>query len=181
MVDLALIAYSLIAAISTAIVIVLVTNRGAWMPIIGSLVSRVSYAWSDTVERGRAQKARRDRLYGYDPISSSDGADTSRAGASTGAGLVVPPQQHQVAPELVPTFDLLKAYLTDHTLTDDEAIELLALARRSSGDDLVSANKIRDIVGGNEGKVKAHVAAFRKPRLKPRSADRLDRPANGWS
>jgi hypothetical protein len=114
-------------------------------------------------------------------IMSNDGAGDDFDGAGIGAGVVVPPQQHQSALELVPNFQAVKTYLTDHTLTDEEAIELLALARRSSGDDLLSANKIRDIVGGNEGKVKAHVAAHRKPRPKPRPADRLTRPANGWN
>lgn len=102
-------------------------------------------------------------------------------GAGTGSHVVVPAQQHQVASELVPDFLMVKDYLTEHTLTDEEAIELLALARRSNGDDLISANKIRDIVGGNEGKVKAHVAAHRKPRPKPRQAARIERPVNGWN
>lgn len=113
-------------------------------------------------------------------ITSMSGAEGDWAGSGTDAGVVVPGQQHQVAPELVPSFEAIKQYLTDHTLTDDEAIELLALARRSSGDDLISANKIRDIVGGNEGKVKAHVAAHRRPRPKPKGSPRLDRPPNGW-
>lgn len=111
----------------------------------------------------------------------SDGAEDDYAGAGTGADWAVPPQQHQAASELVPDFLMVKDYLTDHTLTDEEAIELLALARRSNGDDLISANKIRDIVGGNEAKVKAHVAAHRKPRPKPRAIARIERPVNGWN
>lgn len=113
-------------------------------------------------------------------ITSRGGAEDEYDGAGTEAAIVVPAQQHQAALELVPDFETIKSYLTDHTLTDEQAIELLALARRSTGDDLLSANKIRDIVGGNEGKVKAHVAAHRKPRPKPKAAQRLERPAGGW-
>lgn len=121
------------------------------------------------------------RRYVAVKIADMGGAEDDMLGAGIGAGVVVPPRQHQAASELVPDFSSVKAYLTEHTLTDDEAIELLALARRSSGDDLISANKIRDIVGGNEAKVKAHVAAHRKPRPKPRPPTRIDRPVNGWN
>jgi hypothetical protein len=140
------------------------------------IVSIVSGQWRTSLERARAQKARRDRLYGY--VESGFAEDDP--GADTDADWAVLPRQHQAASELVPDFSTIKAYLIDHTLTDDEAIELLALARRSSGDDLLSANKIRDIVGGNEGKVKARVAAHRKPRPRPKGAPRLERPAKGW-
>ena len=102
------------------------------------------------------------------------------AGAGTGSVSVVLGQQHQAASELVPNFEVIKLYLTDHALTDDEAVILLALIRRTDGNDLLSANKIRDIVGGNEGKVKAKVAAHRRPRPRPKVADSLKRPANGW-
>lgn len=116
------------------------------------------------------------------PMSSGKGgARDDLSGAGTSSSVVVPAQQHQAASELVPDFLMVKDYLTDHTLTDEEAIELLALARRSNGDDLISANKIRDIVGGNESKVKAHVAAHRKPRPKPRQVARIERPVNGWN
>ena len=127
------------------------------------------------------------------PMSSDEAEPAPRAparvsgargdlfGAGIGADWAVPQQQHQAASELVPNFEAVKSYLAEHTLTDDEAIELLALARRSSGDDLISANKIRDIVGGNEAKVKAHVAAHRKPRPKPRAPTHIERPAKGWS
>lgn len=121
------------------------------------------------------------RRYVMVKIADWDGSEDNDPGAGASAVIVVPSQQHQVAPELVPTFEVVKAYLTDRTLTDDEAIELLALARRSNGDDLLSANKIRDIVGGNEGKVKAHVAAHRKPRPKPKTITRIERPVGGWN
>src|SRR4051812_40053593 len=78
-------------------------------------------------------------------IAAENGSDELDRGAGIGAAVAVLGQQHQVALELVPNFEMVKGYLTDHTLTDEEAIELLALARRSSGDDLLSANKIRDI------------------------------------
>jgi len=114
-------------------------------------------------------------------ITSSSGAEEDTAGSSTNSEIVVPQQQHQAAPELMLDFSTIKSYLTDHTLTDEQAIELLALARRSDGNDLLSANKIRDIVGGNEGKVKAHVAALRpKPAMAHRPGIPLKRPANGW-
>lgn len=113
-------------------------------------------------------------------VTSTSGAEDDGADASTNAGVLVPGQQHQAASELVSSFEAIKSYLTDHTLTDDEAIVILALIRRQDGNDLLSANKIREIVGGNEGRVKAHVAAHRKPRPRPKVAARIERPANGW-
>lgn len=110
-----------------------------------------------------------------------NGAEYSSPGAGTGSAIVVPQQQHQAASELVSSFETVKDYLTDHTLTDDEMVVLLALIRRADGNDLLSANKIREVVGGNEGRVKAQVAAHRKPRPRPRTHGApLKRPANGW-
>jgi len=117
----------------------------------------------------------------YFVVMSNGGSEDDDDDAGTDAEDVVPGQQHQAEPELVLNFEAIKAYLTDHTLTDDEAVVLLALVRRADGNDLLSANKIRDIVGGNEGKVKAQVAVHRKPRPRPKAAARIERPANGWS
>lgn len=75
MVDLALIAYSMVGAICVALAIVLVTNRAAWLPIIGRVVSIISGDWRASLERARLQKAQRERLYGYaepEPLSSDE-------------------------------------------------------------------------------------------------------------
>lgn len=113
-------------------------------------------------------------------VRKNSGAAHPPYGAGTGSAIVVPPQQHQAASEPVLNFEVVKRYLTEHNLSDEQAIELLALIRRIDGNDLLSANKIRDIVGGNEGKVKAKVAAHRRPRPRPKVAARIERPANGW-
>lgn len=174
MVDMNLLIYTVVGALILALIALIGSNSS-------TIVSIVSGEWGRSIERARIQKERRERVYGYADVTSSGGSNGGYADASTGADDLVPRQQHQSALELVPSFEALKTYLTNHTLTDDEAIEMLALARRSSGDDLLSANKIRDIVGGNEGKVKAHVAAFRKPRPKAPHATRIDRPVSGWN
>lgn len=111
-------------------------------------------------------------------VPSVRGSDYDNAGADTSSARAVPPQQHQSASELVLDFDSVLDYLRRHKLTDEQAIDLLTLATREEGD-LLSANKIRDIVGGNEAAVKARVASHR-PKAPARPSSRLERPANGW-
>lgn len=111
--------------------------------------------------------------YAYD-----DSSDDDDDGSNTSSSIVVPAQQHQMAPAPVLNFEGVLDFLKRHNLTDEQAIDLLTVARRESGD-LLSANKIRDIVGGNEAQVKARVAQHR-PRHKPAPARRLERPAGGW-
>lgn len=100
-------------------------------------------------------------------------------GSGTGSANPVLAQQHQAEPELVPNFTRALAYISQHNFTSDEAADVLASIK--VGDDyLLSANKIRDIVGGNEAAVKARVAARRPKVALPKPSARLERPANGW-
>lgn len=101
------------------------------------------------------------------------------AGSGTGSTDPVPPQQHQAAPAPAPDFDAVLAYLTRHKLNDEQAIDLLTVARRESGY-LLSANKIREVAGGNEATVKARVARGRPRPPEPRASASLKRPQEGW-
>lgn len=112
-------------------------------------------------------------------VAPSTGSEPAPAGSSTGSDQAVLPQQHQPEPAPPLDFDDMIDYLTQHNLTDEQTIDLLTLMRRNDGD-LLSANKIRDIVGGNEAAVKARVAAWR-PKAEPqRSQGRVARPDGGW-
>lgn len=108
------------------------------------------------------------------------GSEGDQGGSSTGADPAVLPQQHQVASELVPDLASVKIYLKQHNVSDQDAIDILALLRRSNGDNLISANKIRDIVGGNEAAVKAQVAMLRPKPPAKLTQGRQERPVNGW-
>jgi hypothetical protein len=57
------------------------------------------------------------------------------------------------------------AFLVDHNLSDEEAIDLFAVAKRKSGY-IVSANKIRDHIGGSDAEIKARVRS-RRPQAAP--------------
>lgn len=117
------------------------------------------------------------------PVNSYVANGTSSSSASTGSGTgsarAVPPQQHQSEPLRAVNFETVSVFLKEHNLTDEEAIDLLTLAHRESGD-LLSANKIRDIVGGNEAAVKARVATWRTPPKPQRTQGRVPRPHGGW-
>lgn len=112
-------------------------------------------------------------------VSCLSSSSDSHASSDTSSARLVPPQQHQSASELVPDFEMVASYLKRHNLTDEQAIDLLTLAKRETGD-LLSANKIRDIVGGNEAQVKARVASHRPKPIQPRPPARIVRPENGW-
>lgn len=113
-------------------------------------------------------------------VMSRAGSEDEHDGASTSADPAVLPQQHQATPELVPDLASIKNYLKQHNVSDQDAIDILALLRRSNGDNLISANKIRDIVGGNEATVKAQVAALRPRPPAKLTQGRQERPVNGW-
>lgn len=108
------------------------------------------------------------------------GSEEARSGAGTGATSSVPPQQHQAAPELVPDLTSIKTYFKQYNVNDPDLVDILALLRRSNDDNLISANKIRDIVGGNEAEVKARVAALRPKPPSPKPTPSIRRPQNGW-
>lgn len=106
------------------------------------------------------------------------GSEDADIGSRTGFDDLVLRQQNQAEPELVCDFATAKTYLSGHNLSDDEAVELLAILRRDN-DYLISANKIRDIIGGSDAVIKAQVARHR-PRPPAKRPQRLERPANGW-
>lgn len=143
----------------TAVIVVVL-----FLAIVASLAALARHAptlWIESVEKARG------------------GSTVDRGGSSTGSADPVPAQQHQAEPELVPNFARALAYISQHNFTSDEAADVLASIK--VGDDyLLSANKIRDIVGGNEAVVKARVAARRPKAEPPKPSARLERPANGW-
>lgn len=115
----------------------------------------------------------------YKILSGAYGALPAHAGAGASSGDAVPVQQHQEEPELVPNFARALTYISQHNFTSDEAADILA-NMKIDGEYLLSANKIRDIVGGNEAAVKARVASHRPKPAQPRVQGRMERPANGW-
>lgn len=173
MVDLALVAYSIIAAISTAITIVLVTNRGEWVPIVRSLVSSVFDAWADTVERARAQKARRERLYGYGIEPDSIGIEP------VVPAVVLPALEAEYTGTSVPVREIASRA---------DALDILARAR-VDGKYLFTANKLADLFTGtayaaSRNIILDEVAKIRNPeKIAPAATHGapLKRPVNGWN
>lgn len=118
--------------------------------------------------------------WGWPILTAWASALGAHVGASTGASRAVPPQQHQAASALVPDLAAVLAFLSRHNLSDEQAIDLLTELRREDGEYLISANKIRDVVGGNEAIVKARVASRRPKPPVPKASGRIERPVNGW-
>lgn len=86
--------------------------------------------------------------------------------AKTSSAIVVPGLQNQendTEPESIGTAIL---YLSRHNLDTRVACELLAVLRNEDGGYLLSANKIRDAIGGNAATIKGYVAAMR-PETQP--------------
>lgn len=140
------------------------------------IVSSLSRGWATSLDRARQQKAAREELYGY--VQSGELAESHQNG--TGSVGPVLSQQNQESQNQNATFEMFADYLSEHNLSDEQLITVLALLRRLNGDDLLSANKIRDTVGGADATVKALIAPHRKPRPRPKPPARLDRPPNGW-
>jgi hypothetical protein len=116
----------------------------------------------------------------YVTLQQRAGSSGNPAGAGTNSAPVVLAQQHQAASAPVPDFEAVLDFLAKHNLTDEQAIDLFATAHRASDDYFISANKLRDAIGGNEAAVKARVASRRPKPPAPRPAARLERPVNGW-
>lgn len=93
--------------------------------------------------------------------------------------LVRPDTDQAGADQTEVTFADIADYLAQHNLTDEQLIILYARARRAPDDYPLSANKIRDAVGGSRDEVLAAIAAER-PRPPQPKLRRLERPANGW-
>lgn len=173
MVDFQLIVYTGFGVVTLAIIALV----GSYFSTIVSVVSR---HWNASVERARRQKETRERLYGWryvenEPVLAQNG--TGFEGGSERNGNAVPSEQNQ---ENGNQFANIQAFLSSHNLTDEQAITILALMRRSNGETYLSANKIRDTVGGADKDVKDHVAALRPKPPQPKGGLPLKRPANGW-
>lgn len=113
-------------------------------------------------------------------IMSRGGTPMLGAGPRTGPVMLVRGQQDQEGPEPVRDFDMVLEYLTRHNLTDDELIAVYAVSHRDGDDYPLSANKIREAVGGAREDVLAAVAAYRPKPAPAKPSARLERPANGW-
>lgn len=159
------------------VAVLIVIRRWSWMcgALLALLGQHEVTPWALVFLPAAAAYLEDDESY----IAPSTGAEGAPTGSSTSSAQAVLPQQHQVEPALVLGFEGLIDYLKGHNLTDEQVIDLLALMRRDAGD-LLSANKIRDIVGGNEAAVKARVAAWRPKPEPPRSQGRVARPDGGW-
>lgn len=115
-------------------------------------------------------------------MSNEDGNQSDADGSGTGSDDVVLPQQHQAVPEEPDVFESVLSYLERHKFTDEQVIDLFTVIQRERGH-VLSANKIREVVGGNEATVKARVARRRpKPEQPqpPRVMGSSARPEGGW-
>lgn len=88
-------------------------------------------------------------------------------------------QQNQVGADQSVDFENVLTWVSEHNVTDDQALEILAKLQRGPDDYIVSANKIRDSLGGSRDEVLSRIAA-RRPRVVAKVSPRLERPPNGW-
>ena len=183
MIDLAFIGYCLIATLGTGAAIVLVVNRDVWLPAVGRMVSIISGGWHTSVERARAQKARREQAYGYADYVEDEAVlgqfRTSSSGGSAGSSDPVLVQQNQVEPQEPGENEPLRESFT-RQLAKEELIILLAIQRNANGDYIWSANQITSFVGGAAAPIKATVATVRGKKETPAPGAPLRRPVNGW-
>jgi hypothetical protein len=137
--------------------------------------------WQRGLDVQRARYEQRAVAYGLRDMSSQSGSEAVPAGSGTGSAAVVLPQQNQENRELVRNLTDVIAFLDRQNLTSDEAAAILSVLRRSDDDYFLSANKIRDVVGGADAAVKAQVAAYRpRKSATPSRGKRLERPMSGW-
>ena len=123
------------------------------------------------------------RSWYIDPgiMSRGLGSESKHAGSGTGATDPVSAQQNQVTPEPVSSFDGVIDYLKRHKLaTPEQLIDVLSVLQFEDDSYPISANKIRDLAGGNEAAVKARVASHRPKAAAPKPSPRMERPVNGW-
>jgi hypothetical protein len=141
-------------------------------------------AWSTWLDRVADQASTVKSSDAHDTalMSRTAGSTADRPGSGTGSLDPVPGQQHQVAPALVPDFHYVIDYLSRHKLdTPEQVVDVLSVLQSGEGH-VFSANKIRDLVGGNEAAVKARVASHRPKHEPPKqpASRRLERPVEGW-
>lgn len=115
-------------------------------------------------------------------MSNEEDEELVLSGSGTGSDEVVLGQQHQVVPEEPLVFESVLNYLERQKFTDEQVIDLFTVIQREKGY-VLSANKIREAVGGNEAAVKARVAK-RRPKAEqpqpPRTMGQSGRPQRGW-
>lgn len=113
-------------------------------------------------------------------LMSRGGTPMLNTGPRTGPVMLVRGQQDQAGPELVRDIEAVIEFLSRHNLTDDELIAVYAVSHREGDDYPLSANKIREAVGGTREEVLAAVASHRPKPAPAKPSARLERPANGW-
>lgn len=89
-------------------------------------------------------------------------------------------QQDQVRTDRTVSFEDVRMWIAEHNMTDEQAVILFATAHRQPDDFFLSANKIRDGIGGARDEVLAKVAQCRPRPKAPKPSNRLERPKEGW-
>jgi hypothetical protein len=119
----------------------------------------------------------------YPMSSDGDGSRPDRAGSDDGSSRLSMPvlwQQNQEKPNQNATIEDVIELTYSGPITREQALTILALMQRENGEYFLSANKIRDIVGGADATVKAEVAALRPSKPTPPPARSIARPPGGW-
>lgn len=172
MVDLNLILYTAIGAGILALIAIVGSNADV-------IVSTLSTHWQASIERARAQKARREALYGWGAEPVRGDFRTGSSGGFAGSGDPVPGQQHHVEPR-EPGENEPGREPALRQLGKEELIVLLAVQRNDEGGYRYSANQITSFVGGAAAPIKETIATVRGKKEMPRAGAPLKRPANGW-
>lgn len=140
--------------------------------------------WTDTLEWIADQRESpytsadaNDRIMSGDDARGT-GSALLRTGTQGGSderfyGTRTTPVQHLAEV----TFDDVCDFLLDHNLTDEEGVDLLALAKRKSGY-FLSANNIRDRVGGSDAEVKARVRKWRGEPIPAKAPAKAEPPVS---
>ena len=143
------------------------------------IVSSVSGHWRESIERARAQKARRERLYSWDDYVEDDGIDEDGIGIEPRVPVVVLP-----APVAENTS--ISVPVREPTSRAD-VLDILARAK-VDGKYLFTGNKLADLFTGtpyaaSRNTILDEIAAIRNPEklaVDHRPGAPLKRPANGW-
>ncbi len=150
---------------------------GLYARIQNSLRDAIAAAQARDYARYEAKQQRR-AMSSYDGGSHADRSGFE--GGSEWFAEPVPGQQNQENQNQNATIEDIINLTYTSAITDQQALTILALMRRENGDYFLSANKIRDIVGGADAAVKAEVAALRPSKPTPPPARSIARPPGGW-
>lgn len=175
MVTMQLIVYSLIGVGILAAIAILGSNAD-WIRSV------LSGQWDIAIERGRAHKARRERIYGYDmsspaPVREQFGPGSE--GGSEGRTDLVRAQQNQLEP-VEPAKNEPATEQSFRQLGKEDLIVMLAIQTNDDGSYRFSANQITAFVGGTAAPIKETIAAVRGKKEAPKPTTSLRRPVNGW-